>query len=104
MFNEKQKGAAALKAALQSLANGIDIDAIYSQTLTAFNQVLSAKDYEGLLALYNRKSLSAQASGALGLANGELPELVVRLAKGDSRDEVSDALRKYFGSFAVHIA
>ncbi|MCP9800915.1 DUF4435 domain-containing protein [Synechococcus sp. RedBA-s] len=104
MLDEKQKGPVALKAALQSLANGIDVDAIYSQALTAFNQVISAKDFEGLLALYNRKSLSSQASGALGLANGGLPELVVRLAKGDHCNEISDALRKYFGNFAAHIA
>lgn len=104
MLDEKQKGVVALKAALQSLANGIDVDAIYSQTLTAFNQVIAAKDFEGLLALYNRKSLSSQASGALGLANGGLPELVVRLARGDCCSEISDALRKYFGNFAAHIA
>lgn len=104
MLDEKQKGVVALKAALQSLADGIDVDAIYSQTLTAFNQVIAARDFEELLALYNRKSLSSQASEALGLANGGIPELVVRLAKGDCGREITEALRKYFGNFAVHIA
>lgn len=104
MFDEKTKGATGLASALQSLAGGIDVGVIYSQSLAEFNSVLSTKDFEGLLALYNRKSLSAQASTALGLANGSLPELVVRLAKSDCRDEIAESLKKYFGNFAPHIA
>lgn len=104
MFDEKQKGAAALLAALQSLAAGIDVAKIYSKTSADFSAVISNTDFEGLLGLYNRKSLSSQASGALGLANGGLPELVVRLAKGECREEISSALKKYFGNFAKHMA
>lgn len=103
-FDEKQKGTAALTSALQLLANGIDVGVIYSQTLAEFNAVMSSKDFERLLSLYNRKSLSAQASGALGLTNGELPEMVVRLAKGECRVEITNALKKYFGNFAPHMA
>ena len=103
-FDEKPKGAAALTSALLSLANGIDVGAIYSQALAEFNSAIASKDFESLLALYNRKSLSSQVSGALGLTNGELPELVVRLAKGECRDEIANALKKYFGNFAPHMA
>jgi len=104
MFNERAKGVAELTSALQAVATGIDVSAIYSQSLTEFNQVLSARDYEGLLGLYNRKSLSAQASASLGLANGGLPELVVRLAKSECRDQIAQSLKRYFGNFAVHMA
>ena len=103
-FDEKQKGPGALTSALQSLASGIDVGVIYTQTLAEFNKVIAGNDFEGLLALYNRKSLSSQASGALGLAGGGLPEMVVRLAKGESRDEILNSLKKYFGGFASHIA
>lgn len=103
IFDERQKGVPALSAALQSLAGGIDVGKIYSRTLAEFNTVITAKDFEGLLSLYNRKSLSSQASGALGLTNGGLPELVVRLAKGDYRDEIAIAMKKYFGNFAPYI-
>jgi energy-coupling factor transporter ATP-binding protein EcfA2 len=102
-FDEKKKGAAELTSALQSLATNIDVGAIYSQTLSEFNAVISSKDFESLLSLYNRKSLSSQASGALGLTNGGLPEMVVRLAKGECRDEITNALKKYFGNFAPHM-
>jgi ABC-type lipoprotein export system ATPase subunit len=104
LFDEKQKGATALMSALQSLTGGIDVGGIYSQTLAEFNAVIAAKNFESLLSLYNRKSLSAQAGGALGLANGALPELVVRLAKGDCRVEITNAMKKYFGNFVQHMA
>ncbi|EQB9026448.1 DUF4435 domain-containing protein [Vibrio cholerae] len=104
MFDEKAKGSAGLVSALHSLTTGIDVNAIYTQSLADFNAVLSTKDYDGLLAIYNRKSLSAQASSALGLANGSLPEFVVRLAKGSGRDEIAESLKRYFGNFAHHMA
>lgn len=104
MFDEKAKGAVGLALALQSLAEGIDVHAIYSQSISELQTVLSTRDFEGLLKMYNRKSLSAQASAALGLAKGSLPETVVRLAKGECRDEIAKSLKKYFGNFAPHMA
>ncbi|WP_428414091.1 hypothetical protein [Legionella sp.] len=67
------------------------------------NEVITSKDFERLLSLYNRKSLSSQVSGALGLKNGELPDMVVQLAKGAHRDEIIGLLKKYFGNFAQHM-
>jgi hypothetical protein len=104
LFDGKARGADGLANALQSLAAGIDVNAIHSQILGEFNSILSAKDYDGLLGLYNRKSLPAQASSALGLANGSLPEVVVRLAKGECREQIANALKRYFGNFAHQIA
>lgn len=102
-FDEKAKGADELISALNSLHSGIDVSAIYSQTLAEFNAVLSTKDFDSLLAIFNRKSLSAQVSSVLGLVNGSLPGFVVRLAKGSARDEIAKALKKYFGNFAHHM-
>ena len=104
MFDEKQKGAEALKAELQLLVHRIDIDEIYSQKLTELKTVIAKKDFESLLALYNRKSLLSQVGGVIGLKNGELPEMVIRLAKGDCREQVLAAMKKYFGNFAQYMA
>jgi hypothetical protein len=80
------------------------VDEIYSQTLAEFNKVITEKDFESLLFLYNRKSLPLQVSGALGLKNGELPELIVRLAQqGKYREQIVIAMKKYFGNFAQYI-
>ena len=68
------------------------------------DQVLQNNDYERLLALYNRKSLSSQVSNSLGLANGSLPETVVRLVRGDCRDSITTAIKPYFGNFQQHMA
>jgi hypothetical protein len=103
LFNEKSKGKEALKASLHELLGAVDVDLIYSESERDFNAVIATNDFEGLLAIYNRKSLSSQVSAALGLANGELPGLVVRLAKGDGRYEIAQSLKKYFGNFAHHI-
>lgn len=98
-FNEKAKGSTALKTALTNLCNSIDIEKTYKETLENFNTTINDEDYEKLLLIYNRKSLSSQIGTALGLTNGTLPELVIRLARTDSISEISDALIKYFGNF-----
>ena len=99
MFDEKSKGVADISTSLSNLAAGIDVAKIYANIEAQFNTVIQNRDYEALLALYNRKSLSSQVSGALGLANGHLPETVVRIAKSDSGGEIKDAIKKYFGNF-----
>lgn len=103
-FNEKTKGCDKLKASLRELVDGINVNTIYSDAENEFKIVLINNDYEGLLRLYNRKSLSAQVSSALGLAHGSLPELVVRLIRGDCRDDIIQSLKKYFGNFKQHLA
>lgn len=104
MFNDGHKGAQAIDAALQALVASIDVNKIYSDTNSLYVNVLQTRNYEELLALFNRKSLSAQVSSALGLANGSLPETVVRLAKGDCNEDIVNALKPYFGNFQQHMA
>jgi hypothetical protein len=103
-FDQNVKGAGPLKAALQELSNSIDVNSLYTKWWNTFNEIVSTYDFERLLEVYNRKSLAAQASGALGLKSGELPELVVRLARGESRDEIRMALKKYLGTFWTSVA
>ena len=104
MFDLSQKGTDKIKSALQVLMNGIDVDQLYSSTSALFNDVLKTKNYDQLLALYNRKSLSSQVSSSMGLANGSLPETVVRLAKSDCMEQIKNALKPYFGNFQQHMA
>ncbi|MET3234190.1 UNVERIFIED_ORG: hypothetical protein ABIC54_006406 [Burkholderia sp. 1263] len=53
---------------------------------------------------YNRKSLTSQIGGTLGLKNKELPQLILRLAAGPDAAAVRAALKPYFGGFADRIA
>lgn len=98
-FNDKAKGSTALQEALTELCNSINIENIYNSTLENFNSAIDNEDYEKLLLLYNRKSLSSQVGTAMGLTNGTLPELVIRLARSDLNPKITDALTYYFGNF-----
>jgi hypothetical protein len=102
-FNERAKGCNELKSALQSLFSEINVDTLYSDIESKFNKVITDNDYDGLLQLYNRKTLSHQVSEALGLKSGELSDIVIRLAKNEFRNEITNALKKYFGNFAQHM-
>lgn len=104
IFDERAKGVDALKVALNELTTSINIDEIYAENKIILEKVIADGDYEKLLKLYNRKSLSSQISQHLGLTNGELPELVVRISKGQASDEIRNILKPYFGAFATHMA
>ncbi|MBU9581388.1 AAA family ATPase [Burkholderia multivorans] len=102
-FDDKAKGSDALSAALRSLTSSIDVGALYADAAAIFERLMTDQDYKALLKYYNRKSLSSQIGAKLGLANKELPQLVVRLAAGTEVDAVRDALRPYFGSFGDRV-
>lgn len=103
VFDVSQKGAVNIDAALKNLIANIDVTQLYSDTNVLFSNVLQNKDYKQLLALYNRKSLSSQVSNSLGLANGSLPDTVVRLVKGECKELIMKALKPYFGNFQQHM-
>ncbi|MEZ4483616.1 MAG: DUF4435 domain-containing protein [Syntrophotaleaceae bacterium] len=103
-FDEKAKGEDALNTALSALASSIDVAAIYNENKELIENIISTEDYEGLLSVYNRKSLPSQIGQCLGLKGGELPEFVVRLAKNDSGENICNALKPYFGNFSQLLA
>lgn len=99
MFDASQVGKVDIEASLQELMANIDVAQLYADIHSLYSTVLQNTDYEQLLALYNRKSLSSQISGSLGLANSTLPDTVVRLARGECRESITNALKPYFGNF-----
>jgi energy-coupling factor transporter ATP-binding protein EcfA2 len=103
-YDARAVGKDELESALRSLAAGINVDSLYQESLTRFEKAIHENDFEALLRLYNRKSLSDQAGKALGLASHELPELVIRLAQSDSGQKVRDALARYLEPFQINRA
>lgn len=104
LFDEKAKGEAGLDSALSSLVENIDVNSIYNESRTLLETIVENKDYLELLRVYNRKSMSSQISKHLGLTGGSLAELVVRLACGQKAEEISQAIRPYFGNFPSNLA
>lgn len=104
LFDDKSKGEAGLQKALSDLSSSINVPQIYADSKAYIEAALHNKDYKAVLRLYNRKSLASQMGGTLGLKKDELPEYVVRLAKGSSSMEISSLLKPYFGTFADKIS
>ncbi len=102
-FNEKAKGKGGIIDELKRLTSSINIDDIYSENKSLFSSAVENNDYELILRIYNRKSLSTQISKHLGLSNGELAELVVRIANSSNGTVIKDALKPYFGNFSDKI-
>lgn len=99
MFDTNKKGEQDISNELQRMISAIDVQRLFAIQKERFEQIILHKNYNELLAIYNRKSLASQASEALGLAKKSLPETVVRLARGECKDSIKNALKPYFGNF-----
>ncbi|MFI8146684.1 DUF4435 domain-containing protein [Acinetobacter sp. ABJ_C5_2] len=103
MFDTSKKGKQEINNELLRLVQTINVDNLYNSFNQKFSQIIAEKNYEDLLAIYNRKSLASQASESLGLAKKTLPETVVRLARGECKESIKSALKPYFGNFQQFI-
>lgn len=103
MFDSSKKGAQEISDSLEALTSRIDVNKIYSDTEQYYQKILDDKNYNGFLEVFNGKSFATQISGALGLANGKLPETIVNLVNGSLQKEISTVLKPYFGSFQEYM-
>jgi energy-coupling factor transporter ATP-binding protein EcfA2 len=103
LFDEKTKGSQGLANALTELISNIDTNSIYEESKVMFESIIEEKNYLQLMRVYNRKSMPSQISNLLGLSGGGLAELVVRLACSDKAEEITQALKPYFGNFQEHM-
>lgn len=103
-FDENARGVSGIQDALNRLVDSIDIQSIFADAELAIKNAILNKDYEAVLRMYNRKSLASQIGAIFGFKSHELPEYVVRLAKGSASAEISRALKPYFGNFSTYIA
>ena len=104
-FDEQAMGETALTAKLQSVVEDIDVKTLYSNCRAEFTSILHSRDYKRLLLVFNEKELPDKIQFAFGLAKskGALSDFVIRLAKGERRAEIIEAVRHYFGSFAPYM-
>jgi len=103
-FQEVKRGQDAITRELSDTYQSIDIPSLYMGCKSEIESAIDSSDYAKILKIYNRKSLAGRVSQAIGLRKGELPELVVRLARGEKRQEVKHALAHYFGQFEGSVA
>lgn len=77
------------------LSQSIDVTSIYDNCKSRIDGILERKDYNGLLKIYNRKSLHNRVSPIFHLAKNEYPNLVLRLLKTRHKQAIVDALQTY---------
>jgi len=104
LFDEKAKGSDGFEKALQSLVSQIDTKKIYEETKALFEKIIEDRDYKSLLKIYNRKSMPNQISKHLGLVNGGVAELIVKLADREESENIANSLKPYFGNFVEYMA
>lgn len=85
----------ALKSQMEALQASIDVDIIYGNRKKEIDKILESEDYEGLLRIYNRKSLHERVSSFFNLSAKEYPNIILRLLKTNQKSEIVSALQKY---------
>lgn len=94
-FQKNGDGIEALKSQYDSYVKSIDIDKMYKTIEENVNHIITAKDLDKLLMVYNRKSLHERVSSSFNLSKNEYPKLVLRLLKTEKKAEIINALRKH---------
>lgn len=83
-----------LKNSLTTTVGKINVDSIYATNKAMIDTILSTKDYQKLLFIYNRKSLAQRVSPILGLGGtNKYPDFVLKLLKTNKREAILAALR-----------
>lgn len=77
------------------LAQSIDVTRIYDGCKRCIDDIIERRDYNGLLKIYNRKSLHNRVSHFFNLGRNEYPNLVLRLLKTPHRNHIVNALLPY---------
>lgn len=80
---KKDADAGELTNVLAEFVKDIDVQGIHKHYEEHYNQLLNAKDYDKLLAVYNSKGLHRQVATFFGLQSKEYSEYVLRLLKSE---------------------
>ncbi|KAF2519680.1 DUF4435 domain-containing protein [Flavobacterium salilacus subsp. salilacus] len=88
-----------IKGGLNDVLSSIDVDKIYEECRALFQDAIDSKDLKKLLLVYNRKSLPDRISTIFHLSKGAYSKLLIRLMKGDKKDEIIAAFKNYLPVF-----
>lgn len=91
----KENSLEALKSQLEIVKSSINVEEIYQNRKNEIDNILKNEHYDGLLRIYNRKSLHERISSILKLSSKEYPNLILRLLKTDKKDEIVKAFKQY---------
>ena len=84
-----------LKSLFDSLVKSIDVEGIYKAVEDKVNNIITKKNFDELLKIYNRKSLHQRISAYFKLSKNEYPQLVLRLLKTEKKESIVNVLRRH---------
>jgi hypothetical protein len=93
IFDTKKRGASELRAELESRVTDVDVEGIYTEVKSRFDNVIQRQDYIGALALFNRKGLAVQLSDIFEIKN--LPAYVLRMMQSSKSNAWIQSLNSY---------
>ena len=79
---------------LSSLVASIDVKRMYEQVQQNIETIISARDYKGMIQIFNNKGLCPQVGGRIGLKKS-YSQTILDLLKGEKKEEIITALRGY---------
>ena len=79
---------------LSSLVASIDVKRMYEQVQQKIETIISARDYKGMIQIFNNKGLCPQVGGRIGLKKS-YSQTILDLLKGEKKEEIITALRGY---------
>ena len=102
-LDEKSQNLYEIQEVFGKLVTSINVESLWREQKLILSDVITRRDYDGLLRLYNRKSICSRISPIFGLKEKELAEQILRYARSDSGKELKQILKPYFGQFSQFI-
>lgn len=97
-FNSVGQSVDVIRNDLNNCLTSIDIADIYKKSESAIDEILSNKDYKGMILMFNNKGLCKQAGGKIGFKK-PYPQVIIDLLKGEKREEIVNGLKEYLPQF-----
>jgi hypothetical protein len=91
-YTKASSDEAGLAEGVRDLVSGLDIPAIVAESRAIFAKAMASGQLDGVLRIFNRKTIADRVSTCFGLKAGEYPELVVRSLKMPDRKNLVEAL------------
>lgn len=99
-LDAKRIGAAQIRAALEEVSAGIDVDKIYAENYALFEGAIQ-RGLDAMLSVYNNKGLVAEVASILELGHRAYEKLVIRMLGSRDRELVIASLKNYVPSLEI---
>ncbi len=83
-----------IKSSLNSVVSSIDVETIYNQIEQKIDKIVSDKNYNELIKIFNKKDLRDKVSSKLSITI-PFSEFIINLLKTSKKDDIVNALKPY---------